>query len=56
MSQNGGPTEEDLERAAEMDVSELSNDELRDLIEITDKIQWRPPGAGAGSKASGRRS
>jgi len=48
VSQGGEPTEEDLERGAMMDVSELSDDELGELVQITDKIRWRPPGPDAG--------
>lgn len=43
MATAGSLRPEDLERGAEMDTSDLSEDELSELIAITDKIQWRPP-------------
>jgi len=46
MSQGGGPSEAELEETGEMDLADLSEDELRHLLEAHAKIKWVPPSPG----------
>ena len=50
MSQGGGPSEAELEETGEIDLSDLSEDELRHLLEAHDKIKWVPPSEAPGGK------